>query len=134
MQAVSRINPPALPDSTQMGYSQISIAEPGRMAYISGQVAWKPNGEAVPEDLTLQAQLVAKNAKAALDAIGASPQDIVIARIFMCDLTPETMNEAVPALLEMFDGAQPCITGVGVAALAAPDLKIEMELTVRLPD
>jgi enamine deaminase RidA (YjgF/YER057c/UK114 family) len=32
----------------------------------------------------------------------------------------------------MFDGAQPSITGVGVASLAAPDLKIEMELTVRL--
>jgi hypothetical protein len=34
----------------------------------------------------------------------------------------------------MFEGAQPCITGVGVASLAGPELQLEMELTVRLPD
>ena len=28
----------------------------------------------------------------------------------------------------------PCITGVGVAALAGPELKVELELTVRLPN
>ncbi len=28
----------------------------------------------------------------------------------------------------------PSLTGIGVAALALPDLQIELELTVRLPD
>lgn len=132
-QAIVRMNPSALPNAAEMGYSQISIVEPGRMAYISGQVAWRPNGEPVPADLVAQMKIVATNAKAALDALGASPEDIVIARCFMTDLTPARLNQIFPPLLEMFNGAQPCITGVGVAALAAPELQVELELTVRLP-
>jgi enamine deaminase RidA (YjgF/YER057c/UK114 family) len=40
----------------------------------------------------------------------------------------------MPQFLSTFKGAQPCATGVGVKALAAPDLQVEMELVVRLPD
>lgn len=132
-QTIVRMNPSSLPNAGEIGYSQISIVEPGRMAYVSGQVAWRPNGEPVPADLIEQMKIVAANAKAALDALGATPEDIVIARCFMTDLTPERLNQIFPPLLEMFNGAKPCITGVGVAALAAPDLQVELELTVRLP-
>ncbi|NMM13735.1 MAG: RidA family protein [Rhodoferax sp.] len=132
-QAIVRMNPSTLPNAAEMGYSQISIVEPGRMAYISGQVAWRPNGEPVPADLVAQMKIVVTNAKAALGALGASPEDIVIARCFMTDLTPARLDQIFPPLLEMFNGAQPCITGVGVAALAAPELQVELELTVRLP-
>lgn len=132
--SIVRLNPPTLPDAGEMGYSQISIVEPGRMAYISGQVAVRPNGEAVPENLVEQMSIVSVNAKAALDAVGATPHDIVIARIYMVNLTPERLEEVMPPFLATFDGAQPCVTGVGVEALAAPDLQVEMELVVRLPD
>jgi enamine deaminase RidA (YjgF/YER057c/UK114 family) len=132
-QTIVRMNPSTLPNAGEMGYSQISIVEPGRMAYISGQVAWRPNGEPVPTDLTEQMRIVAANAKAALLALGATPEDIVIARCFVTDLTPARLDQVFPPLLEMFNGAKPCITGVGVAALAAPDLQVELELTVRLP-
>ena len=133
-QTITRLNPPSLPDSTSLGYSQITTVEPGRMAYISGQVAARPNGEPVPDDGVGQAKIVAANAKAALDALGATPEDIVMVRIFMVDLNSDTLGRAFPVLLDMFDGAQPSITGVGVATLAGPNLKIEMEMTVRLPD
>ena len=132
--AITRMNPPTLPNAAEMGYSQISIVEPGRMAYVSGQVAWRPNGEPVPADLVEQTRIAAANAKAALDALDATPDDIAILRCFMTDLNPETLEQVLPPILEMFDGAMPSITGVGVAALAAADLKIELELTVRLPD
>ncbi len=52
----------------------------------------------------------------------------------MVNLTPERLEELIPAFLATFDGAQPCVTGVGVEALAAPDLQVEIELVVRLPD
>ncbi|NJL03033.1 MAG: RidA family protein [Spirulinaceae cyanobacterium RM2_2_10] len=132
--SITRLNPPVLPNAGEMGYSQISIVEPGRMAYISGQVAWRPNGEAVPESLPEQMRIVSINTKAALDAIGAAPHDVVIARIYMTHLTPERLEEVMPLFLAIFEGAQPCVTGVGVEALAAPDLQVEMELVVRLPD
>ncbi len=131
---IVRLNPSTLPDAGAMGYSQISIVEPGRMAYVSGQVAWRADGSPPPSDLAGQMRIVAANARAALQAVGAKPADIVIARCFMTELTPARLDELMPALLELFDGAQPCVTGVGVAALAAPDLQVEVELTVRLPD
>lgn len=132
--SIVRLNPSTLQNSGEIGYSQISIVEPGRMAYISGQVAWQPNGEVVPDNLTDQMSIVSDNAKAALDAAGALPHDVVIARIYMVDLTPERLEEVMPPFLATFEGAQPCVTGVGVEALAAPDLQVEMELVVRLPD
>ena len=131
--SIIRLNPPTLPDATKFGYSQITVMEPGRLAFISGQVALQPNGEPVPDKLSEQAQIVAVNAKAALDAVDATPHDIVMARIYMVDLTPERLEEMIPHILAAFDGAQPSITGVGVAALAAPEYQLEMELIVRIP-
>jgi enamine deaminase RidA (YjgF/YER057c/UK114 family) len=57
-----------------------------------------------------------------------------MARVYIVNLTPERLEEVMPAFLATFAGAQPCVTGVGVEALAAPDLQVEMELVVRLPD
>ena len=131
---IARINPPSLPDSRALGYSQVSVVEAGRMAYISGQVAWRPGGEPPPSDLVAQMRLVAANARAAMQAVGARPAHIVIARCFVTDLTPQRLEALMPELLALFDGAQPCVTGVGVAALAAPELQVELELTLRLPD
>jgi len=133
-QSITRLNPPSLPDASEIGYSQISIVEAGRMAYVSGQVAWRPGGEPVPADLAEQMKIVAANAGSALEVLGATPADIVIARCFMTDLTPDRLEQVVPPLLDFFAGANPCLTGIGVAALAAPDLQVELELTVRLPN
>lgn len=132
--SIIRMNPKTLPNASEMGYSQISIVSPGSMAYISGQVAWQPNGEAVPDNLVEQMKIVSVNAKAALEAVGATANDIVIARIYLVNLTQERLEEVMPPFLATFEGAQPCVTGVGVAALAAPDLQVEMELVVRIPD
>lgn len=128
-----RMNPPTLPDAGAVGYSQITVVEPGRLATISGQVAWRPNGEPVPDDLAEQAEIVTDNALKALQAVDASPHDIVMARVFMTDLTPDRQETVMHALIKFFDGAQPCLTGLGVAALGGPDLQLELELIVRLP-
>ncbi|WP_192178296.1 RidA family protein [Mesorhizobium amorphae] len=132
-QSLMRINPPTLPDAGAMGYSQITIAEPGRMAFVSGQVAWRPGGEPAPESFAEQAELVVKNARAALSAAGASPQDLVMIRAYVVDLTPERLEVLWPQMHVLFDGAQPSVTGIGVAALAAPGLQLEIEMIVRLP-
>lgn len=132
--SIVRLNPPSLPNAAASGYSQISIAEPGRLAFISGQVAVRPTGEPVPDALVEQAKIVGNNARAALAAVGAQAQDIIMARLYIVDLTPERLEEIIPAVFAAFDGEQPSVTGVGVTALAAPALQIEMELIVRLPD
>lgn len=132
--SIVRLNPTTLPNTSEIGYSQISIVEPGRMAYISGQVAWRADGGPVPSSLEEQMKLVSDNARSALDALGAQPEDIVIARVYLVDLTDERLEELMPPFLSTFEGAQPCVTGVGVEALAAPELQVEMELVVRVPD
>ncbi|SFJ95173.1 RidA family protein [Celeribacter neptunius] len=131
---MTRMNPKGLPDAAALGYSQISILESsGRVAYVSGQVAWRADGAEVPESLAEQTAIAAANAQTALDALGATPEDIAILRCFVVGLSPEAMEEAYPPLMSFLNGAQPSLTGIGVAALAAPDLKIELEMTVRLP-
>lgn len=131
---IVRLNPETLPNAAEIGYSQISIVEPGRIAFISGQVALTPDGAPVPESLTEQMKIVSANAKAALQAMGATPHDVVIARVYLVNLTPERLEEVMPTFLATFDGAQPSVTGIGVAALAGPDFQVELELTVRVPD
>ena len=61
--SLTRLNPASLPDTSRMGYSQISISEAGRTAYVSGQVALDGSGF-VPENLADQTKLVVRNLQA----------------------------------------------------------------------
>ena len=131
---VTRLNPPTLPDVSAIGYSQISVMEPGRVAHVSGQVAVPPGGAPVPGDLVGQTRVVAGNLRAALDALSATGRDVVSVRVYVVDLTEARVAEAMPHLLPVFEGARPSLTGIGVAALAAPGLQLEVEMVVRLPD
>ncbi len=130
--SIDRMNPPGLPDAGKIGYSQISIAQPGRLAFVSGQVAWRPDGTAAPASLAEQTAIVVSNLQEALDALQASTDDIVQMRIYMTDLRSETQEIAMAELMRFLDGAQPSLTGIGVAALAGPDLQIEVEMVVQV--
>lgn len=128
-----RMNPPELPDAGKVGYSQISVAEAGRLAFVSGQVALRADGAPVPEGLDAQARIVFDNLGKALAALGAGRERIVQMRIYMTDLRPETMAVVMPQLAAFLDGVQPSVTGVGVTALAEPELQLEIEMVVSLP-
>lgn len=130
---IVRMTPETLPDSTKAGYSQISIVPPGPLAFVSGQVAWRRDGGPVPGDLAEQADVVFGNLRAALDALSAGPEDIVQMRAYMTDLRPGTLDLIGGKLGAFLGGAQPSVTGVGVAALAAPELQVEIEMVVRVP-
>jgi enamine deaminase RidA (YjgF/YER057c/UK114 family) len=134
MNAITRMNPPTLPDAGAAGYSQISIFDGGRIAFISGQVAWNRDGSPTPATLPEQAELVVRNARNALAAIGATAKDLLMVRVYLVNLNDERMGQLMPHISVLFDGEQPSLTGIGVAALAAPDLQLEIEMTVRVPD
>ncbi|MFV1497776.1 RidA family protein [Phaeobacter sp. JH20_02] len=127
------MNPATLPDASKVGYSQISISNPGRLAFVSGQVAWDAAGSAVPKTLEAQTRQVVANLSAALQAIGASTSDIVQMRIYMTELNDETIGVAMAQIAGFLKGEQPSLTGIGVAALAGPDLQIEIEMVVQIP-
>lgn len=109
------------------------MAPAGRLAFVSGQGAWRVSGEPVPPDLADQTDIVVQNAKAALQEIGASAGDLVAARVYITELAPERLEVVLPRLVVFFGGAAPSLTGIGVSALAAPDLQIELEMLVSLP-
>ncbi|UWQ32390.1 RidA family protein [Leisingera sp. M527] len=129
----STFSPPfSLPDASKVGYSQISMANPGRLAFVSGQVAWDTAGSAVPETLEAQTKQVVANLSAALQAIEASTSNIVQMRVYMTELNDETMGIAMAQIAGFLNGEQPSLTGIGVAALAGPDLQIEIEMVVQI--
>ncbi|MBM7069208.1 RidA family protein [Actibacterium sp. 188UL27-1] len=131
--AIQRLNPPALPDAGKIGYSQISIADPARIAFVSGQVAWPVDGSATPANLADQTTLMIAHLRSALASLNAQPSDILNLRLYLTEITEEGQQQVMGQLLSFLDGARPSLTGIGVKALAAPDLKIEVEMVVQVP-
>ena len=131
--SVSRHNPPTIWDMASGGYSQISVAEPGRLAFLSGQVAWLPSGGEAPKDVAGQAKVAAANLAASLEELGASGQDIVMLRVYVVDATTEAFQQVQVALDELKGDGRPSITTIGVKALYAPDILVEIEMVVRVP-
>ncbi len=130
---VTRHNPPTLLDSTEIGLSQISVAEPGRTAFLSGQTATPRDRGAIPRDLAGQARVVAGNLAAALKELGASPRDVVLLRVYVVGATTDRFMEAWSPIRDMLIGAKPTMTGIGVQALWTPEMQLEVEMVVRVP-
>ena len=74
--SVSRRNPPTMWDMASLGFSHISVAEPGRLAFLSGQIAVTPGSEDVPKDLAGQAKLATASLAAALKDLEATAKTL----------------------------------------------------------
>lgn len=131
---LTRLNPVDLFDSTQNHHSQGTLVEGGRLAFFSGQIAWQAGVEQAPESLGEQTELVCRNLKTCLSSVGASPEDIVNLRAYIVDWTPEMAAEVFPPLVAFLGDTMPSLTGIGVSSLFVPNLKIEIEMVVRVPD
>ena len=86
--AVRKMNPPTLPDAGAVGYSQVAVTDAPRLAFVSGQVAQTADGAPIPEDLAGQVPVVMANVGHALDALGATADDVVSVRAYVVDLDP----------------------------------------------
>lgn len=128
-QVVSKVNPPTLPDAPSMGYSQIATCAPGTLVFISGQVAWQPGEPDVPNSLEEQARVAMGNVVRALDAVGASVENVTSMRMYVVNPTPEDFYAPAPVLREFFGDVLPTFTAVGVTALGGEGLRIELEAT-----
>jgi enamine deaminase RidA (YjgF/YER057c/UK114 family) len=131
--SVSRRNPPTMWDMALLGWSHISIVEPGRLAFLSGQVAATLGSDEVPDDVAGQARLATANLSAALKDLDATVQDIVILRVYVVNATSEAFGQAVTPLRELVGDEMPSITTLGVQALYRPEIKVEIEMVVRVP-
>ena len=130
--SVSRRNPPTMWDMASRGWSHISVVEPGRLAFLSGQVAVTPGIEDVPNDIAGQAKLATASLAAALHDLEATAQDIVMLRVYVVNATSEAFGQAVTPIRELLGEAMPSITTIGVQALYKSEIKVEIEMVVRL--
>jgi enamine deaminase RidA (YjgF/YER057c/UK114 family) len=129
---IEMINPAGL--VTPQGYTHLAVATGSRTVYVSGQVAQDADGNVVGAgDLAAQAEQAFRNVATALAAAGATMADVARTTLYVVDWSPEKMEPLfagfgrVAAELGI---AQPGPTTlIGVAALAAPDLLIEVEVT-----
>jgi 2-iminobutanoate/2-iminopropanoate deaminase len=119
------------------GMSHVVVAT-GRTAYIAGQGAYDENFQLVGRgDLFTQTLQVFSNLRAALQAVGATPQQIVASTIYIVDLTAEKTDTLVRAMGQALDG-EPfppnASTLVGVTQLAYPEMLIEISAIAVLGD
>lgn len=99
----------------------------GNTVYVAGQVARDIQGQLVgPGDAHQQAQQVYHNLGAVLAAAGARPEDVVRITTYLVDPAD---SAAVTAVRQAFFGAhRPPHTGLIVAALGGPEVKVEVEV------
>src|SRR5215475_4014439 len=128
------INPPGLTQTNR--YTHVVEIRKGRLVLISGQVAFDKEGNVVGKgDMRAQTTQVFENMKVALESVGATWNDVVKLNSFLVNM-PENIAayREVRAKFLADNKHQPASTTVGVAALVSPDLMLEMEAEVVVPE
>jgi enamine deaminase RidA (YjgF/YER057c/UK114 family) len=108
-------------------YSQVvEVTGSGRMIFVAGQVARDGAGNNVGKgDMRAQIEQVGENIKDALEAVGASLDDIVRTTTYVTDIDEYFKHADVR--LRYFGKAIPTSTTVEVRRLASPDNLVEIE-------
>ena len=123
------LNPSTLFDSKQYGFSQIVVANPGQLVFISGQVAWDEECNIVGEnDLAAQTQKAIDNLKLALNSVGGTLENVVMLRIYKVNYQKEDGNIISTILKKNFGTERPpASTWLSVQCLANEGFMIEIE-------
>ncbi|HMG44942.1 MAG TPA: RidA family protein [Acidimicrobiales bacterium] len=133
---IELLNPDGLPKPDV--YRQVAVASGSRTVFIAGQVARDADGQPVgPGDLAAQVEQAFVNVATAVEAAGGTFADVGKLTIYVVDWTGDKMaalGEGIgrAAARANVDPLRP-ITLLGVAALAEPDLLVEVEATAVLP-
>ena len=122
------INPPALNPTN--GFTHVVAATGGKTIYVSGQVSVKQKAEVVGKgDMRAQVEHVFANLKIALEAAGATFNDVVKITYFVVDLKPEHVPHIREVRKKYLSPENPPASSlIGVAALVVPEWLIEIEL------
>jgi len=115
-------------ESRRFGFTQVVTSAPGKMVFVSGQVALDRELKLVgDDDIAAQARQALANLGNSLKAAGATPDDVTMMRTYIVDYQAEYAAKLAPPFEEFYAGRPPASTRIGVQALAAPGLMIEIE-------
>jgi reactive intermediate/imine deaminase len=124
--AKQAINPDGLPAPVGP-YSNVVTSPPGKLVFVAGQVALDADGNVVGEgDVAAQTKQVMENIRLALEAAGATFDDVVKIVNYITDVNEFPKMFAVRR--EYLREPYPTSTLVEVPALMYPELMIEIEV------
>lgn len=132
---INLVNPNGVPDNGL--YHHVAVASGSKLIFVAGQVASGADGAVVGGgDLAAQVEQCYLNVASALAGVGATFEDVAKLTVYLVDWTPEKMGSFVEgrerAMTALGIDHAPPLTGIGVAALAEPDLLVEIEATAVL--
>ncbi len=121
------VNPKNLYDPSPNGYSTaVIMPREGRVAYISGQGGQDSRG-GLSADFAAQVEQAYANLGAALDGIGAKPDQVAKLTVFVVDHDMSKLGVLTVAVKKMFGDALPAQTLVPVPKLAVDGMLFEVE-------
>jgi enamine deaminase RidA (YjgF/YER057c/UK114 family) len=124
---IRRVTSPDAPEPPPERWSNCLVVD--GIAYVSGMVArGAPNLEKMDE--YEQAKVIFAKIKALLEAAGGKMADVVKVTIFVTNIKNNT--KVWKARAEVFSGNFPASTLVQVAALASPEILVEIEAVAHL--
>ena len=120
------------PDGMYKTPSYVHAIRAGNTLYLAGQVARDEHGAVVGQDAAAQARQVYTNIGRVLAAAGGRWTDVVKVTTYLVDRAD---SQAVSAVrFEHFGDHRPPHTGLIVAGLGSPELKVEVDVIAVLPE
>ena len=133
-EAITRLNPDGLHRTP--GYHHVTVVEAGRLAFLAGQRPIDPDGHLVGADnVFAQSDQIARNVLVALAAVGAGPEHVVSAVIYVVSGDEGVLAHVVNHFRQSPIAAafRSAATLIGVTRLGSPGQLIEVDLTASLP-
>ena len=110
----------------------IAVEATGRLVFISGMVAQRPDGTiAGVGDIEAQTRQVCENLKAAVEAAGGTMDDICRVDVYVRNM--EHFEKIHKVRREYFKNAPPASTMVEVTKMTSPDYLIEINAIAVVP-
>lgn len=117
------VHSPSVPEPPPRTWSNCLVL--GNQVFVAGMTAAFGDETAGGDSMYEQSQAVFGKIKALIESAGAQMNDVVKVNIFVTDI--KRREEVWKARSEFFSGDFPVSTLVQVAALARPDLLVEIE-------
>ena len=130
--SLEKINPSALTEP--VGYSHVVVASGTKRVYVAGQTGVGPDGAVVGADLASQTAQALRNVGTALEAAGATWDDVAKMTILVVGYEPSMADALFAGVGDVFGDSMPtaATTLHGVQLLFEADLLVEIEAIAEL--
>jgi enamine deaminase RidA (YjgF/YER057c/UK114 family) len=130
--SIQKINPPTLMEPA--GYSHVVVATGTKRVYVAGQTGVGPDGVVVGPDLASQTAQALRNVGTALEAGGATWDDVAKMTILVVGYESSMADALFTGVGEVFGDAMPDVATTlhGVHSLFEPEFLVEIEATAEL--